>query len=317
MTISLSHPEKVNLLRDSIDVSGKRLLPNGTSDEKMDKQIDILLNVIKRTPDEINAQESRVISKIDYSRPKKEMVEFIKTEMMTFINLTGTPDRVFWRNFGSAPFYQKYEDEKGKKGKKGGVGMDTIFGKKFEDCYSMMFKVYELSDRMIGQYMEEKDRRNSPISKNIESKFNSLDDLEENLSVKKICAEAEIFWNDETKDLEERLGVFDKYGKKVNCIHSPSHRGLSRIFDMSSESDSGGMCFERHEEVSCLEVVDWWIDTLIEGRSKISYNDNQYHPKIKSKKRNYTPSDEAIDRLSNYYKRIIMQEGVASLEFDW
>lgn len=314
MTSTLKHPKKVNLLRDSIDVSGKRLLPVGISDEKMDEQIDILLNVIKRTPDEINVQESRVMSKIDYSKSEKEVADFIKSEMMTFINLTGTPSQSFWRNFGSAPYYQKYEDEKGKKG---GVGMDTIFGKKFEDCHSMMFEVYRLTDDMIGQYMEEKDRRNSPASKNIESKFKSLDDLEENLSVKKIDAEAKIFWNDETKDFDERLEVFGKYGKNSTYIHEPNHRGLAKIFNMSSESDDGGMCFDRYQNVDCLDVVEWWIETLSEGRSKISYNENKYHPKIISKKRNYIPSEAAIDRLQNYYKRIIMQEGVASFEFDW
>ena len=314
MTITIKHPEKVNLLRDAICVSGKRLLPKGTSDEKMDEQIDILLNVTKRTPDEINAQESRVMSKIDYSKSEKEVADFIKSEMMTFINLTGTPSQSFWRNFGLAPYYQRCEDEKGKKG---GVGMDTIFGDKFENCHSMMFEVYHLADYMIDRYKEEREKRNTPKGENIESKFNSLDDLEENLSVKKIYAEAEIFWNDETKDFEERMKVFGKYGKEETYIHEPSHRGLARIFNMSSECDDGGMCFERHQNVDCIYVVEWWIDTLSEGRSKISYNDNQYHPRIISKKRNYTPSNEAIDRLRNYYTRIIMKEGVASFEFDW
>lgn len=314
MTTTLKHPEKVNLLRDSIDVSGRRLLPKGTSDDKIDKQIDILLNVIKRTQDEINAQEDRVMSKIDYSKPEKEVVDFIRSEMMNFINLIKAPSQSFWRNFGSAPYYQKHEDNKGKKG---GVGMDTIFGNKFENCHSMMFEVCRLTDDMVDRYKEEKINRNSQKDKNIESSFKSLDDLEENLPVKKIDAEAEIFWNDETKDIKERLMVFDKYGKSENYIHHPNHRGLSKIFDMSVESDDGGMYYERHQNVSCLEVIDWWVDKLSRNRSKISYNDNQYHPKIKSSKRGYTPSKEAIERLNNYYSRIIMKEGVASFEFDW
>jgi len=313
MTTTLKHPEKVNLLRDSIDVSGRRLLPVGTSDEKIDKQIDILLNVTKRTPDEINAKESRVMSRIDYSKPEKEIIDFIKSEMMTFINLIGIPSQSFWQNFGSAPCYQKYEDEKGKKG---GVGMDTIFGNKFQDCHSMMFQVYRLSDEMVGQYRAERDRRNS-VTKNVESKFNSLDELEENVSVKNIAVEAKIFWSDETKNFEERVEVFSKYGEKRSYIYEPNHRDLSKIFNMSSESDDGGMCFDRHEKVDCLSVVDWWIETLCENRSKISYNENQYHPKIKSKNRNYTPSEQAIERLRNYYTRILMQEGISSFNFDW
>jgi len=313
MTTTLKHPEKVELLRDSIDVSGRRLLPKGTSDDKIDKQIDILLNVEEKSQDDINAQEDRVMSKIDYSKPEKEVVDFIRSEMMNFINLAGTPSQSFWRNFGSAPYYQKHEDEKGKKG---GVGMDTIFGNKFENCHSMMFEVCRLTDDMVDRYKEERVNRNAPKSENIESKFKSLYDMEENLSVNKIGAEAVIFWNDETKDMKDRIIVFNKYGKKETYIHEPNHQGLARIFNMSSEYDDG-MCIERHENVDCLDVVWWWIDTLKHKRSKISYNDNQYHPKIKSSKRGYTPSKEAIERLNNYYARIIMKEGVASFEFDW
>ena len=69
--------------------------------------------------------------------------------------------------------------------------------------------------------------------------------------------------------------------------------------------------------VNCIQIVEWWIETLKEDRSFISYKENKYHPKIKRKKRNYTPSKKAIERLKNYYTNIIIEEGVASFELDW
>jgi len=43
--MKMKHPEKVELLKDAIDVSGKRLLIEGTDLEIIDEQIDILLNL--------------------------------------------------------------------------------------------------------------------------------------------------------------------------------------------------------------------------------------------------------------------------------
>ena len=56
---------------------------------------------------------------------------------------------------------------------------------------------------------------------------------------------------------------------------------------------------------------------MLEGRCKIDYSINQYHPDLKQKKRNYVSSQAAIDRLYNYYLNLLIVEGVSEFIFDW
>lgn len=148
------------------------------------------------------------------------------------------------------------------------------------------------------------------------STFKNLNDLEENLSVKKIQGEAKIFIQDESKALKERLKVFAKYGEKKSYIHRPLHPGLHKIFHIALEYDAG-MYVERHETVDCFDVIDWWIQELSEDRCEISYLRNEYHPELLKETRNYIPSKEAIKKLQTYYEGILLKEGIVSFEFDW
>jgi len=310
--MSLKYPEKVEQLKKAIDVSGKKLLHGNPSDEKIDNQIDVLLNSIIRSDDELYKESTRIYSKIDLSMDEKQAEDFIKNEFYKFVGFDkfGPLDNNFWRNFGSAPMYQKYEDEKGK----GGIGMDTIFGNKFSDCYSYCYEIPGFISSALESFKSKKinNKQKENKAKNV-SPYKNLADLEDNVVVKKISEEAKKFYLDSTKSLKDRLEVFDKHGEEDSCIHQPSNPFLKQIFEIYQETSG----VERHEMVSCLGIVEWWIEELKENRSFISYKENKYHPKIKRKKRNYTPSKKAIERLKNYYTNIIIEEGVANFELDW
>lgn len=309
-TINMTkYPEKVDLLRDSIDVSGNRLLPKNTSDEEIDNQIDILLNINYMTQDELNYMRNRIISNIDYERSEDDIINSIRYTISEMVNIPidyGYDEFKFWKNFGSAPLYQKYEDMKGKKG---GIGMDTIFGDKFNN-YSLICDILSLTDDIINRYKYQRDLDIKSLGM---SKFNSLNELEENVIVKEIHTESEIFWNDESKDINERLLVFNKYGKTNPYLYDPNNVWLSRIYDTIMELD----IFHRGENVMTTNMVDIWIGLLTEHRIKISHEDNKYHPKLIKNGRGYIPSEESIERLSIYYKKILMREGISSFIFDW
>ena len=53
----MKHPEKVEILKEVIDNSGKRIISEDTPLEKIDEQLDVFLNLIVRTPNQILEEE--------------------------------------------------------------------------------------------------------------------------------------------------------------------------------------------------------------------------------------------------------------------
>lgn len=305
----LKYPEKVEMLKKAVDVSGKKLLHGKPSDKKIDTQIEILMNTNSISKGMLEEEKTRIFSKLDINMSKEEVEKSITDSLYKLIGFDkfGPLDNGFWRNFGSAPFFQEFEDKK----KKPGIGMDTIFGDKFEKNHSVAHDIIWCIEDLLRRFLTKKE--NASKKENVISKYKSLDDLEENLPVKKIAEEAKIFYMDESKSYKERLRVFDKYGEEDSCIHQPNNIYLKKIFDIYFEKGY----VQRHEMVSCLDVVHWWIEELEVGRKKIDYSKNHYHPSLINKKRNYEPSDKAIERLRKFYENIILQEGVANFELDW
>lgn len=308
----IKYPEKVEQLKKSIDVSGKKLLHGNPSDEKIDNQIDILLNAITRDSEEIDKENSRIYSKLNFEWSEEEAGEFIKTEFYKFVGFDkyGPMDSNFWKNFGSAPFYQIHEDKK----KKPGIGMDTIFGSKFEECSSYFYDINNLIYSLLESFKIKKlkDKEKAEY-KNVVSPYKNLEDLEDNVTVKKIEKEAVKFFMDTTKNLQDRIAVFNEYGQDESYIHHPENPTLNRIFDAYKETGYS----ERHETVKCLDIIDWWVEELKGKRTFVSYKSNKYHPSLKRKPRNYTPSKASVERLKNYYTMLLIDEGVARFEYDW
>ena len=308
--MKLKYPEKVELLKDAICVSGNRLLEKGMDLNRIDTQIDCRINMIQRTPDEIHKNCDRVMNNIDYNDSEDNVRRFIQEGVYRFVNLSLKFDSSFWCKFGSAPYYQRFENKK----PNGGVGMDTIFGDKFEHCSPNDAENKSLT--LFNEYLVLKKKKEETKLPNITSLYKNLDDIENNVVVKNINSESEIFWNDVTKDTKDRFEVFNKYGSKEIYIFEPSDRNLKKIFSMATEYDQG-MMVEKYQTVKCLDIVEWWVNKLEEGRTIISYNENEYHPKIISKKRNYKVSNESMERLFLYYKLLVMKEGVSEFKMDW
>ena len=144
------------------------------------------------------------------------------------------------------------------------------------------------------------------------SPYRNMDEMEEELSVKRIKEAAKNFYLDKTKDLYERIKVFANYGEDHSCIWYPADKDMNKIFQMYVENN-----VERHEHIDSVDIIEWWIDLLSEKNTKISYKENKYHPKVISKFRNYVPTEESIDRLRKYYLEKLFIEGVGSFEVDW
>lgn len=307
----MKHPDKIELLKKAVCVSGKPLLHGNPSDEKIDTEINILMGAIIRGNDEIKHETSRIYSKLDFSWDEKKAEEFIRETFYKFVGFNDGPlDNNFWINFGSAPFYTKYVKDEYKN--KGSVGMDEIFGKQFEHCYSYIYEIRDEISSLTNAFTEKK-KRLTQKKEIFSSPYKDLNELEENVVAKKIKDEAFVFFSDKTKSLENRLEVFKKYGKTHSYIHEPSNPDLARIFEIYKEREE----MQRHETADCIRIVESWVNSLVKGRRKISYESNRHHPKIKGTVRNYTPSKESIERLKNYYLEILLEEGTSSFKFDW
>lgn len=240
-----------------------------------------------------------------------------KTALYNLVGWTGLTqlDGNFWTKFGSAPFFisdtnkQLVEMQK----KYGACGLNELFGKdRFSNGYHQTYTIPNL----LGSFKikwEDASKINNKKNTIYTSTYNTIDEMEEILSVKKIKEEAENFYLDKTKSIEERCKAFSKYAEKETYIHEPKNPYLKKMFEIFSEDDS----MERHQNINCIDIVEWWIETLINTRSFIDYSKNQYHPSIKSKKRNYKASKTAINRLKLYYIEKLFLEGVGSFEFDW
>lgn len=144
------------------------------------------------------------------------------------------------------------------------------------------------------------------------SPYKNMDEMEEELSVKRIGAAAKEFYLDRTKDISERVKVFSKYGEEQSWIWKPQDFDLHKIFEMHGESG-----VERHEIVYCANVIEWWIECLSYRKTKIDYHKNRFHPELKQEYRNYKPSEESINRLYRYYMEKIFLYGIGKFDFDW
>ena len=149
------------------------------------------------------------------------------------------------------------------------------------------------------------------MSKQAKSMYNSLDEMEEELSVKKIGAEAQIFYMDKSKDLKERIKVFEKYGHEEGSIYTPDDDALNVIFEFHNDDDNN----ERHQTYETIDIIDWWIG--MQKRNRVNVYKGEYSPKFKKLTRNYTPNKQAIERLRIYYIEKLFIEGISSFVFDW
>lgn len=284
------------------------------SDEEIRDQVYTMMNqnvISKSTLKELYDSLSKDFKYQDLAAEKEiarqKIYQKLGWDKMTPINME------FWKCFGSAPFFISDTNKKLVKYQElyGAKGMNEIFDDRFEKTYHYysVNNYFQQFDSVWNSGKEIYDLAHTTFT----SPYNSVDEMEEELPVKKIKAAAENFYLDKTKDFEERLKAFDKYGDKETYIFRPQDVRLNKIFDIYFEQDY----VQRHETVNCLSIIEWWIDSLADERTHISYVNNKYHPDLESSERNYVASENSINRLRKYYIEKLILEKTATFEFDW
>lgn len=309
--------QKVKDLRIAVAVDGKNLVDPNFTDQQIEDQINLIMNQKIFSNQTIIDKISELILKVSDNLSIDDAVEWVKVKTYEFVNCTNLPkyDPEFWKHFGSAPFsLTRYKNTNiNLDPSKGHKGMDEIFDDKFENGgFNQLCTVYYQLNN-VKNSIEELRKFKKLRTENVISEFRTLDEIEENLPVKKAKIAAKILFKDKTVSMKERLNTFENYGD-TNCfIYHPKNKNLNKIFEIYHESGY----HERHENVSCTQIIDWWIDNLTSKRCFIDYSKNSCHPSLKRIKRNYKPSKNAIERLYNYYIEILLLEGVSQFELDW
>jgi hypothetical protein len=141
------------------------------------------------------------------------------------------------------------------------------------------------------------------------SKFNTLDELEENLTVKQVKnGGAKEFYLDETKPMSERVKAFNEYGGVNIYKYRPITKEIKDIFDWYYYT----CCPNKMETILTASVIiDFWMVEI--ERCKTIKIDGIFE----ESERKYKPSKEALERLENYYLNKLMLEGVAKFTYDW
>jgi len=203
----------------------------------------------------------------------------------------------FWSKFGSCQYTQMpFLVE----------GNTNAFGSKLHLSGAIYNQLHSFKN-WYEDYCKRKELSNTIFT----SPFNNMDEMEEELSVKKIGEAARNFYLDKTKNFDERVKVFSKYGKSQSYIWHPSDKNLNKIFEMYTEDT------ERYITVETYRIVEWWVECLAHKRTEISFVENRFHPKLSSEKRNYEVNQKSCDRLYKYYMEKLFIEEIGSFEIDW
>ncbi len=305
---------KIIDLRNSLTVEGKPLIKKKWNDAQIKSQIELLMNQKVYSTDALHKKIEELVKLVPDELTIEEAQKWISQQMYEFVNWKNEYLADFWSGFGSAPYTLRgTKNEKLIEGQKlGAKGMDEIFGKAFENGYSMTYNLnnflYDVT-HTIGYHRNMKALKAQVFT----SPYKNLEEIVDSLPEKKAKDAGRVFYMDKTKPLKERIEAFNKYGEKESSIHEPQHLSLNEIFNIYSEQGY----YQRHEMINCLRVIDWWIESLKKGRCEIDYSKNEYHPTLKIHKRDYTHSKKAIEKLQLAYYEILFAEGVANFELDW
>lgn len=287
-----------------------------------DEEIATQIEVFYATPAIPEQKFKDIVNKLLSSLPINDIVEERKAFRETLfgvLNWTEEKNGVseMWRKFGSAPsakgggFHGNKKLEKYSK-MYGACSMHEVFDGQFSDKFHVFWYGVNHALHQFEEFWKEAKRKKELKAQTFISPYNTLDELEDNVVVKKMSEAAKTFYMDETKDFSERVNVFSKYGKAECSIHQPTDANLAKIFNMHLEGD----WLERHQVITCADIVYGWVNDLKTKRCKLNWS-NHYHPKLEKTNRNYVPSEEAINRLYRYYIEKLFLEEIGSFEFDW
>lgn len=301
---SNSHPSHWNHLNDKI-----------WNDEEIAEQIITLLNIKSYNDITFKDLVNKIMKTISYIDLTEDTEKF-KTVLFKELNYDKlTPfNQNFWKNFGSAPFDidERFSNNTllEFKEKYGACGMSEIFGNKFKSNYHLTYLINNTLSEFNSKWIVIKEKKDLNIH-TFNSPYNNIDEIENNVTINKIIEEAKIFYHDKTKNFNDRIKVFTKYGESNDWIFYPVDYNLHKIFELYMESE-----INRNQIIETPYIVEWWIEKLKNYRCEFNWI-NQYHPKLLTTKRNYNYSDKALDRLYHYYMEKLFLEEIGSFEFDW
>lgn len=190
--------------------------------------------------------------------------------------------------------------------------MEKIFDGGLDAKFHLFWYVTRKELNAFSERWSSENKMREHMSNNVVSPVQSYYDLL--MMANNVAKAAHAFYCDRTKDIDERVRAFTKYGKRFDSILYPSDPALNKVFHAMIEIISEDL--GRREIVTCERIVDMWIGMLKSNRCKLSYS-NPHHPKVEKSKRNYRPSDEAMLRLRTYYMENLFAHGVSSFLFDW
>jgi hypothetical protein len=285
-----------------------------TDDEIWDQYL-FFITLSNIQDDKLSKEVEAIYSTFDYVDEKTDNKVFIEKVNKVFgINSSTIFDTTFWSKFGSAPYTIKgitNKDLINANKRFGTVGMNEIFENGEFSKYQII-RHYNSTMSYFSATWKAKKVIYDLEKQNFSSPFKDLQEMEDNVVVKKIKDEARKYYLDKSKPLQERIKVFSAHGNKETSIFRPIDKYLCVIFDLYCEQD----WIQRHETASTTYIIDKWIYNLTDNRIEIDRT-NKYHPALKTTKRNYTPSEKAIERLNYFYMSRLFLEGVSEFEFDW
>ena len=293
--------EKVNILRQIRTTGNQLAIDTKWTDSEIIEQLRTFFESTQRSSHEVTKHYNDFLRRIPLDMTVEEVKMAVQLEMYNFfgwINLTPM-DMTFWSNMGRVNYANL------------AVLIEPTSQNYFSNIYNYGSTLYHILthgvEPLYKKFVEIRNLRDTVHT----SIYNNMDEMEEELSVKKIHAAAKEFYLDKTKNFDERKKVFEKYGESIGSIYRPEDLDLGKIFDMYNENDN-----ERHSIIGCLDIIEWWIEKVYCNKVELDYY-NRYHPKIVKSKRKYTPSDEACIRLTRYYTEKLFLYGISQFTFDW
>ena len=313
MEQKLKYPELTKKWRLLSTVGGDTILKgqDDITDEQIDQQIQLLLDQKRLDFNEVMENYFKSNWVLNLSSAKL----FVKQSYGWEHDYN--PD-VFW-NGGSVAFMKKYFNKKYTY-VKGALGWDDLFTDDIVGNWSACDRWHQLRnifnvEGRLNDFLTEKENKNKLKSQD-SYMFNTADEYLNAIenAKKTIVEDAQKYYLDPKNPIETRVKLFEELGKQDYCIFQPTNKRLREIFDYETcESDM----YTRHEIVSCVGIIDSWLERLVDTRVEIDYSENEYHPKLKCPPRNYVASEEAIQRLRAKYFNLLVVDGVSKFELDW
>lgn len=138
------------------------------------------------------------------------------------------------------------------------------------------------------------------------SPYQTFEELISTETAKNAPAAAEVFYSDKSKNFDERIRAFLKYGKTYDHFSKPDFEDekISTIIELYLAE------VPRYKLFCCIDAIRAFVSSLSSKRRFVRSGKYSEAP------RNYTASNEAQKRLYMYYIEKLIAEDIAFFEND-